>query len=329
MSFSSLSAHSLVLPSKYNFETALNLLLFGFSRYELRNTLSWFWYHILLTNHQRLTLPVTLWCSVVQNGCLLHDHAANRVLTSGCSVISQQIWNEIVIVIAIIGVCIKIEKLRVGKRIMNIHISGWHTFNVGTLSYLIVTSWHTWHSGRGERRFSWRCSHSFAPLACLWILCSAIVSWKAAVHFIFTNDCKGSFYRSLHLSMPRKLNSPLLLFLHLGVGFLHQGLWILYCGARKPLYRHFGHHHRRPHVGLFSLYPTCLPCNGSWDVKSLPEMDCCFPKWDSAITPTIYDSVTSSKLLKSCQIPSQRELWRYLSPSSWNWPYHHGCFHRL
>ena len=63
-------------------------------------------------------------CCFLQNGCQLHHHAADSVLTSGCSFISQQICIDIFITFAIFGICIKIEKLSTGKKSMYIHISG-------------------------------------------------------------------------------------------------------------------------------------------------------------------------------------------------------------
>jgi len=123
------------------------------------------------------------------NGCQLHYHAADSVLTSGCAFISQQIWIEIFIALAILGICIKIETLSVGKRSMCTYISGWHTFNFWILSSIIVTGWHRWHSGRMWHRFWWRCTSCFAPPACLWILCCAILAKNAVVRMIFMNHC--------------------------------------------------------------------------------------------------------------------------------------------
>jgi len=67
----------------------------------------------------------------LQNGCQLHYHAADSVLTSGCFFNSQQIGIKIFIMLGILGICIKFDTLCTGKRGMNIHISGWHTFDCG------------------------------------------------------------------------------------------------------------------------------------------------------------------------------------------------------
>ena len=82
----------------------------------------------------------------LRNGCQLHFHTAHKVQTCGCPFISQQIGNEIVIPLAILGICIKIEKLSVGKRTMYIDLSGWHTFDFGTWSSIIATRWGRWRS---------------------------------------------------------------------------------------------------------------------------------------------------------------------------------------
>ena len=91
-----------------------------------------------------------------------------------------------------------------------------------------------WPSGRRCRRFWWRCSGSFAPLVCLQILYCTILARKAAGCMIFINHSWVSFYRRLHLLMPRKLNSLLLLFSDFGARFLNQLLHFLHCGARTP-----------------------------------------------------------------------------------------------
>jgi len=136
-------------------------------------------------------------CSCLQHGCQLHHHAADSVLTSGCSFISQQIWNTIFIVLAILGICIKNEKMSIGKRSMYIHISRWHTFDLGTLSCIIVTGRHRWRSGQMWRRVWRRCNCFSMPPLCLRIVCCAILAQKAAVSLIFANHCQVSFHCSL------------------------------------------------------------------------------------------------------------------------------------
>jgi hypothetical protein len=132
-----------------------------------------------------------------------------------------------------------------------------------------VTGWGGWRAGR---RWSRLCSpHSasgggrftcfFASPECLQILCGAILARKATGRFVMTKYCRVSLYRSLHLFMPRKLNTPLLFFSDLGGWFLNELFCFLYCGVRKAFFGHFGHIQHHAHVGLFQLYPTFLPCH--------------------------------------------------------------------
>jgi len=129
-------------------------------------------------------------------------------------------------VLVILGIGIKIETLSVGKWSMSIHISRWHTFDFESLSTLTATCWRRCISRRwGQWR--WRCTCSFASPAYLRILPCAILARKAAVHLIFTNHCWLSFHRSMHVTMPRKFNSQVLLFSDVGVTFLNQILRFL------------------------------------------------------------------------------------------------------
>ena len=180
-------------------------------------------------------------CCRLQPGCRLHHRAADSALASWCSFISQQISNTIFFAFAIIGVCIKIEKLSIRKRSMYIYISGWHTFDFRMVRSLIGTRWRRWHFRRRWRRVWWRFTRSIVPPACLRILCCAILARKAAIHLIFKNHCWVSSYRSHHLVMPRKLHTSLRLFSDCGTRFLYQILHFLYCGARKPSFGHLGH----------------------------------------------------------------------------------------
>jgi len=198
-------------------------------------------------------------CSLLQNGCQLHSHAADSVLTSWCSFISQQIWNIIFIVLAILGICIMIETLSIGKRSMCIHISGFNTISWGTMSSRIFTTWCRWHSGRRWRWFWhqlsemdwWSCTRSFEPPQCLTILCWAIVPIKAAVRLIIISHSWLSFYRTIHISMPRKLNSPLSCSLYFSARFVDQVLHFFYCGVHEPSFGHFCHIAGKAHVRLF------------------------------------------------------------------------------
>jgi len=102
------------------------------------------------------------------------------------------------------------------------------------------------------------------------------VARKAAVWLIFPNHCRVSVYLSLHLVMPGKHNNPLLLFSNCGMWFLDLLSRCLNCGARKPIFSHFGHVQGKRHVGLFKLYPISLSCHSSWHVENLQHISCCF-----------------------------------------------------
>jgi hypothetical protein len=140
---------------------------------------------------------------------------------------------------------------------MYIHTPGWHTFYFKTFISISVTWWGMWQSRR--RRYSgpscsqlWlRCVCSFVPPTYLRIVFWAILEWKAAVHMLFINLCQVFFCCSLHLLMPRKLNSLHLLFSEFSTRFVNLLLRFHYCGARKPTYGHFAHIQDKAHVGLF------------------------------------------------------------------------------
>ena len=48
------------------------------------------------------------------------------------------------IALAILGICVMIVKLGSGRRSMNIHMSGWHTFKFGSMSCHNNTRRHRW-----------------------------------------------------------------------------------------------------------------------------------------------------------------------------------------
>jgi len=161
--------------------------------------------------------------------------------------------------LAIFGICIKIEKLCTGKRSMYIHISWWHTFDFGSVRCLIVTGWNRWCFVFMWRQFWcrlseslwWRCTRAFASPVCLGILCCAILAKKAAILLMIPKHNQVSFHRSHNISMPRKLNSPQHLFSHFRPRFVDQELRLLYCGLLKPSLGHFGHIQGQAHIRLF------------------------------------------------------------------------------
>jgi len=151
-----------------------------------------------------------------------------------------------------------IDELSAGKGIRFIFISGRQICDMGTLSAMIVTGLCRWHSGWKWRQFwcrlFWsdlrRCTRSLVPPACPWILRCAILARKAAVSLILIIHCRVSFYRSFHLSMPRRFNNPLLLFSDFCARFLDQVLRFLHRGARKPFFGHFCQIKGKAHVWL-------------------------------------------------------------------------------
>jgi len=167
---------------------------------------------------------------------------------------------------------------------MLISISGWQIDEFRRLSSGGVTCWGGWRAGQRWSRLwsphcalgAGRCTCSFASPACLRILSSAILSRKAAGRLVMTKHCQVSLYRSLHLFMPRKLNTPHLPFSDVGAWFLNEIFRFLYWGARKVFFVHFGHIQRQAHVGLFQLYPTSLPCHSCRHVENLQDISRCF-----------------------------------------------------
>jgi len=97
----------------------------------------------------------------------------------------------------------------------------------------------------------WRCTCSFMLPAFLQILCCVILERQAAAHVDFLYHSRVSLYRSLHVSMPWKLNSPHCLVTDSAAWFVGQVLALLYCGAWKPSFGHFGHIPGKAHARLF------------------------------------------------------------------------------
>ena len=120
-----------------------------------------------------------------------------------------------------------------------------------------------------------RCACSFASPSCLRILWRAILARKASSCLVLTKHSWVSFHCSLHLFIPRKLNTPLLLLSELGARIFDQEVLFLYCSARKALFGHFRYIQGQAHVGLFQLYPTYLPCHSSRQVENRQEISCC------------------------------------------------------
>jgi len=147
-----------------------------------------------------------------------------------------------------------------------------------------VTGWGGWCAGQSWSRLwillsasvGWRCTWSFASLVCLWILCGGILGRKAAERLVLTKHCWVSLYHSLHLFMPRKLTTPLLLFSDLGAWLLNEVFRFLYCGAQNTFFGHFSHIQPQVHVGLFLLYSTSLPCHSGRHVENLQDISFCF-----------------------------------------------------
>jgi len=168
-------------------------------------------------------------------------------------------------------ICISSRQIQDFERLSSGSVTGWGGCGGWRAGWMWSRLWSL-HSASG----GWRCTCPFASAACLQIVCSAIVARKVAGRLVLTKHCRVSLYRSLHLVMPRKLNTTLLLFLDLGAWFLNKILCFLYCGARKAFFGHFGHIQRQAHVGLFQLYPTSLPCHRCRHVENLQAISCCF-----------------------------------------------------
>jgi len=252
-------------------------------------------------------------CCHLRNGCKLHYDTADSVLTSGCSFISQQICITIFIALAILGICIKIEKLSAGRRSMYIHISRWHTFHFRSVNYLIATRWRRWRSGRIWRQswsqlyesLWWGCTCAVVPPACLGFLCCSIVARTAVVSLIFPKYSWVSFHCRLHIATLQKYNSPHLLFSDFGATYLDQAWRFLYWVTQKSSFGHFGLIQGKMHGRLFWLYPTSLPCHTCRHVDDLQELSSCIHISDSAINSTQYVSVALSNVVTACFVHSR------------------------
>jgi len=164
------------------------------------------------------------------------------------------------------GSDIKIEKFSVAQWRLYMYISTWHTAALQSLSSLILTEWHRSYCGLRSCRFWCRCTHSCGFPACLQILCCAYLALKTANDVIFTNYCCATCYCSVHILMPRKHHSPLLLLSDFGASFLDQVLGFLSCSAHKPLFGHHVHTSGKNHVRLFQLFLTFFAGHSSRNV---------------------------------------------------------------
>jgi len=188
------------------------------------------------------------------------------------------------------------------------------------MSSLIVTRWGGWHCGRRWRWFWfwvsaaiwWRWTLSFVTPAFLRILCCAIWARKAAVCLSFTNHSHVYFHCSIHIPIPRELNSARLLISDLRVRFPDQVSHFLYCGAQKPSFGHLPIFMARCMLDYSSCTgPPCLAIVADV-VQTYKKLGVYFWKWDSANTSTTYTSVASSRVCKWCFVYSQGCLSRYL-----------------
>jgi len=162
-------------------------------------------------------------------------------------------------VLAIPGICVRIEKFSARKRSVYIVISAWNSFDFGYMSAIIVSGRHRWRSEWTWRWFWCRlpgslrckCTWFFAPPGCQWILGCTILGREAADRLIFLNHSLVSFNCSLQIFIPRILNPLVRYFSDFGLRFLIQALRLLYCGVRKPSLGHIRHIQRKAHVRLF------------------------------------------------------------------------------
>jgi hypothetical protein len=121
----------------------------------------------------------------------------------------------------------------------------------------------------------WRCPCSTASPVGLKILGGDILARKGAGGLVSKKHCRVSLYRSLHLIMPRKLNTPLV-FSELGAWFLNKIFRLLSCGARNAFFGHCGHIQPQANAGLFQLYPTSVPWHSCRYVENLQDITCYF-----------------------------------------------------
>lgn len=98
----------------------------------------------------------------------------------------------------------------------------------------------------------------FAISVLVCIFWSANLARNAAMHLIFTNHSWVSFYCSIHISMNRKHNSQLPLFLDISIRYLDHILHFLSCDIYKSSVGHCGHIQGKMHVRLVWLYQILM-----------------------------------------------------------------------
>ena len=150
---------------------------------------------------------------------------------------SHQRWIKVLIVLAILGICIKIDNLSTGKRGKYIYLSQWHTLDFGYLSCLIVTGWSRWcfwlkwcqFWSRLTDSLWWRYTDAVASPVSVKIVCGAIVAREVAIRLNIRNHSRASFHRCFHKLITRRLNLPLHLLSDLALCILELELRFLVC----------------------------------------------------------------------------------------------------
>jgi hypothetical protein len=138
-------------------------------------------------------------------------------------------------------------------------ISGRQILHLGMLSFSGVTRWRGWSARQRLSWLSnllsalvgWRCTCSFPTPMSLQIRCSGIVPRKTAGCVMLTKHCRVSGNCSLHLGIPRHLNTARRLLSDLGGWLLNEIIYCLNCVARKFFFGHFGQIQLQARVGLF------------------------------------------------------------------------------
>ena len=163
-------------------------------------------------------------------------------------------------------------------------ISGQQHDDVRRLSSGSVNGWGGWGTRqRWSRLWSrltalvrWRCTCYFASPACLRIRSNAILARNSAGRLVLTKHCRVCMYYSLHLFLPRKLNSTLPLFSDLAAWYINEIFHSLYWGTRKAFFGHLRHIPCEAPTGVLQLYPNSMPSHSCRPVENLADISCCF-----------------------------------------------------